>query len=149
MSIYHTSKTILTDPVWSTCLPCTSIIPGGFGHSVTEPNLGPLTHTVNPIYWHQLWWAKCSINCRTPSRENGWLMLKRPKLPKGFQGRDFKGKLKERVAECLISSWIFFWLVGGEVTGWYLASYQHQPFGFDWSGFYLYVVITFFTWWGF
>lgn len=60
--------------------------------------------------------------CRTPSRENGWLMLKRPKLPKGFQGRDFKGKLKERVAECLISSWIFFWLVGGEVTGWYLVS---------------------------
>jgi len=36
-------------------------------------------------------------------------MLKRPKLPKGFQGRDFKGKMKERVAGCLISSWIFFW----------------------------------------
>lgn len=67
--------------------------------------------------------------CRTPSRENGWLMLKRPKLPKGFQGRDFKGKLKERVAEgegCrmpdqlmdifLVGWWRGNWVVFSELT---------------------------------
>ena len=38
-----------------------------------------------------------------PSKENGQLMLKRSELPGGFQGRVFKGKMRERVAGCLIS----------------------------------------------
>ena len=55
--------------------------------------------------------------CRAPSKENRQLMLKRPELPDGFQARIFKDVLGERVVGCLISSWTFFWLVGGEVTG--------------------------------
>ena len=38
-----------------------------------------------------------------PSKENGQLMLKRPKLPKGFPGRGFKGKAKGE-GGCVISS---------------------------------------------
>ena len=34
--------------------------------------------------------GKYSAYCRAPSKENGQLMLKRPKLPNGFQGRGFK-----------------------------------------------------------
>ena len=35
--------------------------------------------------------GKHSIYCRAPSKENGQFMLKRSKLPDGFQGRGFKG----------------------------------------------------------
>ena len=49
-----------------------------------------------------------------PSKEYGWLMLKRPKLTGGFQGSVFKGKMRERVTRCMISSFIIFWLVDGE-----------------------------------
>jgi len=49
-----------------------------------------------------------------PSKENGRLMLKRPKLLDGFQGRGF---LKARSGDEECSSWPFFWLVVGEVTG--------------------------------
>ena len=61
-----------------------------------------------------------------PSKEKEGLMLKKPKYTfhSGFQGRVFKGKVRERVSECLISLWTSFWLVGGEVTGWYFGS-QH------------------------
>ena len=37
------------------------------------------------------------------SKENGKLMLKRPKLPDGIQGRVFKDKVRERVSRCIIS----------------------------------------------
>ena len=32
--------------------------------------------------------------CRSPSKEKGQLMLKRPELPYGFQGRVFKGNIR-------------------------------------------------------
>ena len=40
-------------------------------------------------------------------------MLKRPKGPDSFRGR-VKGKVRERVTGCTISSWTSFWLVGDE-----------------------------------
>ena len=47
-----------------------------------------------------------------PSKENGQLMLKRPKVPDGFQGRVFKGKVRERVSGCMIScGYLSDWLV--------------------------------------
>ena len=87
-----------------------------------------------------------------PSKEDGKLMFQRPKLPVGFQGRVFKGEVRERATGCLISSWTFFWLVGGEVTGWYFWSQHHQPSGSNWSGVSVLVVsmqLTPTTWWGF
>ena len=39
-----------------------------------------------------------------PSKESGQLMLKRLELPDDFKGCDFKDKMRERVAGCLISS---------------------------------------------
>ena len=47
----------------------------------------------------------------------------------------------------MISSWTFFWLVGGEVGG----SEHYQPFGSSWSGVYVLVgsiQLTSPTWWG-
>ena len=37
-------------------------------------------------------------------KSKGWLMLKRPELPDGFQGRGFKCKVRERVTGNVISS---------------------------------------------
>ena len=39
--------------------------------------------------------GKYSLYFRTPNKENGQLMLNRPKLPNDFQGRSFKGIVKE------------------------------------------------------
>ena len=47
-----------------------------------------------------------------PSKENGQLMLKRSEL-NGFQERVFKGNIWGEGC----SSWNFFWLVDGKVTG--------------------------------
>lgn len=39
--------------------------------------------------------GKCSVYCRVPSKESKWLVLRRPKLPKGFQEKVFKDRVKE------------------------------------------------------
>ena len=78
-------------------------------------------------------------------------MLKRPELPEGFQGRVFKGKMKERVVGCMISSCSILWLVEGEVTGCF-GNLHHQSSGSNQSGVYVLVVsmqLTSSTWWGF
>ena len=47
-----------------------------------------------------------------PSKEYGWLILRRLELPNGFQGRVFKDKVREKVIGCLISLWTYFyWLM--------------------------------------
>ena len=51
--------------------------------------------------------GRCRLIAR-PSREYGQLMLKRPELPDGFQGKVFKDSVKERGVGCVISSWTFF-----------------------------------------
>ena len=48
--------------------------------------------------------GRVSIYCRAPSKENGQLVLKRPELPNGFQGRGFKGSVREG-ADQLMHSW--------------------------------------------
>ena len=64
-------------------------------------------------------------------------MLKRPKLPNGFQGRVFKGDIGVRAAGCVI----FFGLVGGEkVTGLYFRNLNNQPSGSNQSGVYMLVL---------
>ena len=50
-------------------------------------------------------------------------MLKRPRLPKVFQGKVFKDKVRERAVRRVVSFWTFFWLAGGEVIG----SQHRQP----------------------
>ena len=104
---------------------------------------------VKPIYWHLVMVKKkYSVYCRAPSKEYGKRIPKRPNLPDGFQGKVFKDRVRERVSVYLISSWTFFWLVGGEVIG----SQHHQPSGPNWSGVYVLVVsmqLTSFTWRGF
>ena len=46
-----------------------------------------------------------------------------------------KGFWRQGVAGCVISSWTFFWLIGGKVIG----SQHHQLSGSNWSG--IYVVV--------
>ena len=43
-----------------------------------------------------------------PSKEFGQLMLKRPEISDGFQGKVSKDRVRERVAGCMISSRTFF-----------------------------------------
>jgi hypothetical protein len=47
---------------------------------------------------------------QTPSKENRQLMLRRPKLPDGFQGRGFKGRGRRgcwgMASSCRILRWI-------------------------------------------
>lgn len=56
---------------------------------------------------------QCSVEA--PSEENGPLVLKRPELPEGFQGKVFKGRL--RGVRGVTSSWTLCWLAGGEGAG--------------------------------
>ena len=58
--------------------------------------------------------GKHSVYCRAPSKENRQLVLKRPKLPSGFQGRFFlKAIFGVRVAACGLSSdWLVVRLQG-------------------------------------
>ena len=81
--------------------------------------------------------GKYSTYFWVPSK-NKQLMLKR--LPSGFQGRGFKGKVRERVVGNVFSSCTVFWLVGGEVTRWSHRSQHYQPSGSSWSGGYVLTV---------
>ena len=89
-----------------------------------------------------------SVYCRAPSKESRQLVLKRPELPEGFQGKVFKDRVKERgCGVCVISSWTwtFFWLVRGEV----IEHQHHQPSGSSQSGVCMLVVsiqLTSSTW---
>ena len=87
--------------------------------------------------------GKCCIFAGT-NKESRWLMLKRPEPPDGF----FKDRVRESVVGCVISSWTFFCLVGGEVIG----SQHHQPSSSNHSGIQALVSsiqLTSSTWWGF
>ena len=51
--------------------------------------------------------GKYSIYCRATNKENGQLVLKRPELPNGFQGRVLKATLGVRgAAPELSSNWL-------------------------------------------
>ena len=39
--------------------------------------------------------GKCSVYCRAPSKESRKLVIQRPELPKEFQGKVFKDKVRE------------------------------------------------------
>ena len=88
-------------------------------------------HAAKPIYWHcVVVKGSTAFICRVQSKENGQLVLRRPKHSNGFQGRVLKGNIWGK--DC--SSWTFFWLVGGEVTGRCFRSLNHQPSGSNQSG---------------
>ena len=67
------------------------------------------------------------IYCRAPSRENGQLMLKKPEYPDGFQGRGFKGNVREGAAVCEISLCIVLRLVGIKVKLQVSSTFWFQP----------------------
>ena len=50
--------------------------------------------------------GKYSIYYKTPRKENGWLMLRNPKLTKGFQQSLLKSQVREKVTGSMISSCI-------------------------------------------
>lgn len=87
---------------------------------ITKSYLNPLTWcAAKPVYSHQVVVKESMRFITGKMKENGWFILKSPKYD-GFWGRVFKGKVRGRVTGCLISLWMFFWLVDGEVTGCYL-----------------------------
>ena len=96
--------------------------------TVTEPKSGLLAPcAAKPIYWHR-------VVVQGASKEKGQLMLKRLELPDGFQSGVLKTTLGMRVTGCAINSWTFFWLVGGEITGWCTGNLNHQSPGSSQSG---------------
>ena len=68
--------------------------------------------------------SKCSIN---------------PNLSVAFKEGFLKAR--KRRESYAISSCTSFWLVGGEVTGWFFRNLKYQFSGFHWSGVYVLVVI--------
>ena len=60
---------------------------------VTEPTLGPLAHTQKGQSTERVVVKEsAAFTFQTPSKVNGQLTLRRPKLPDGCEGRGFKGK---------------------------------------------------------
>lgn len=61
---------------------------------VTEQNRSPLPHhAAKSNYRHHLAKKTTTFIYRALTKKNGHLMLKRFKLPGGFQGRDFKSNI--------------------------------------------------------
>ena len=88
----------------------------------------------------RLWWRKVQHIARSHT-ENGQLMLKDLNFLKVFRKVFLKASLGVKVARCLVTSWTCY-LIGGEVTGWYSESLDHQPSVSSWSGIYMLVVST-------
>lgn len=78
--------------------------------SVTKPNVGLLAClAAKPVYGHQVVVkGSAAFISRALSKENGQLLLKRPEVPDGFQGRVLKAAFGVRVAGGMSSSWTFF-----------------------------------------
>lgn len=77
--------------------------------------------------------GKCNIYCRCQERSPWQLVLKGPNTLMASRERFSKPRLRECVAGCVISSWTFFCMIGGEV----MVSQHHQPSGSSWSGVYV------------
>ena len=115
--------------------------------SIMKPNLSLLTSMQRSQSTDTgLWWMKVQCVLQTPSKEYGQLMLKSPRLPDGFQRSVFKGKVKESIAGCVISSFTILWLIERKkVTvsilrlqwAWGLCVHGHHAVNF----FYLVVVL--------
>ena len=70
-----------------------------------------------------------------PCKENGWFMLKKTKLPEGFQQSIFKGKVREgypRVCDCLVHNSLigWWWLIPMCQEVWGLHDHDHQVVNF-------------------
>ena len=68
-----------------------------------------------PVYWQQVLMKK--IVAFIAGQGGQVRLLNRPKVPGDFQGKAFRGSMRERGVRYVISSWSFFWLIGGEVIG--------------------------------
>ena len=75
--------------------------------------------------------GKCNVYCRC-QEESRQLALQRPTA---FRDWLLKAGWGGWVVRCVISSWTFFWLVGGQVFG----SQKHQSSCSNWSGVYMLV----------
>ena len=105
-------------------------------HFLIEPNLGLLVrHKANllPLACGE---EKHSVHHKAPHGEPGkenrlvafWPLAAR--TPQWLSGKCFEGQGEEKAAECLISSWTFFWLVRDKVTG----NQYYQPCGSNYLG---------------
>ena len=89
--------------------------------------------------------GKCSIYCK--AKQGAWATNAQKAWTSPFTKRYFKDSVREKVLGCVISSWPFFWLVGGKVIG----SQHHQPSGSSQSGVYVLedrMQLTSSIWWG-
>ena len=106
------------------------------GGIVTQPNWVHLPECpVRPVYWHGVAVKESIAFLARSNKDSRQLVLKRLELPGGFQGNVFKDRGRGRAARCMTSSWMFFWLVGGEV----IRSQHHQPETFWFHGVYMFM----------
>ena len=81
-------------------------------------------------YWHQVMVKESTELTADTKQGEGAAHAQKTRTSHGFQGRVFKATLGLGIAGCVISSWTFFWLVGGGiVTGWCFRNLNHQAFG--------------------
>ena len=78
---------------------------------ITKPNLGLLSHSKTNLVVPGCGEGKCSIYCKAPRKEYRRLIFKRPDISSGFQESILKGKMRERVSGCMISSCTVLWLM--------------------------------------
>lgn len=88
--------------------------------------------------------GKCTVYSRAPPQS--W--YSKAQTLQGSQRKFLKIRWGRGFVGCLISLWIFFWLLIDEEIG----SYHHQPSSSTWSGVYMHVVsmqLNSSTWWRF
>ena len=86
-------------------------------HAVAEPNrLSHQTCNKAHLLTTDYGEGKYSVYLPMPNKKNKQLMLK---TSQWLSGRVFKGNIRGEYSGCVISSWISFWLAGGEVIGWW------------------------------
>ena len=110
---------------------------GGMRESVAEPNSRPLArHAAKPIYGHHvLWWKRVQhLFTGHQARRTGSSCSKHLNSLMAFREGFLKSTLGVRIMGCVISSWTFFWLVGGEIKWWCSRNLNHQPPGSNQSG---------------
>ena len=79
---------------------------------VTKPNLDLPTRSKASLPTLGCGEGSCSFYCKLPSKDSRQLVLKRPELPYGFQGKVFKDRLREggcgvcdQLADILLIGW--------------------------------------------
>lgn len=89
--------------------------------------------TMRPNKWKAGVWSSEGLMAG-PSKETGWFVLKKFKLPDRFQQSIFKGQLRAGASQGVGPACAVLWLAEGEVTGRWHRGSNYQSLGARRSG---------------